>query len=308
MQLSGDPRGVARYLANYDKTGYNDLGMSVWFGEGGIRELLKRDQQLHVPSAQQSYTSSGPMAAYYDFAAGYCLSTPRTALAMKWILYVAAGMFTAGALHFAKPAVTFLEAPLQVRGIHYARELLFALGFLLVVVILSEPFLTQDSQKAPPSLRLQLPMTGSAVTAGTKSIKPTLMNQSNLSLTTLLVFFVLQGLLYLSCLIKLAEIRRQKVAPAMKLKLLENEEHLFDAGLYLGFAGTIVSLIFASLKVITFSLMAAYSCTAFGIIFVSIFKICHLRPARRRLLMEIDAATRELSIRPLGVHASAVQP
>jgi hypothetical protein len=150
-------------------------------------------------------------------------------------------------------------------------------------------------------------MTGSAVTAGIKSIKPKLMNQSNLSLTTLAVFFVLQGLLYLSCLIKLAEIRRQKVPPPMKLKLLENEDHLFDAGLYLGFAGTIVSLIFASLKVITFSLMAAYSCTAFGIIFVSIFKICHLRPARRVLLMEADAATREPA-RLGGVHASVAQP
>ena len=33
----------------------------------------------------------------------------------------------------------------------------------------------------------------------------------------------------------------------MKLKLLENEDHLFDAGLYLGFVGTIISLILVSL-------------------------------------------------------------
>ena len=55
----------------------------------------------------------------------------------------------------------------------------------------------------------------------------------------------------------------------MKLRLLENEDHLFDAGLYLGFVGTIVSLILASLGMINFSLMAAYSSTSFGIIFVS---------------------------------------
>ena len=34
--------------------------------------------------------------------------------------------------------------------------------------------------------------------------------------------------------------------------------------------------------------MAAYGSTSFGIIFVSIFKIFHLRPARRKLLLEAE--------------------
>jgi hypothetical protein len=76
----------------------------------------------------------------------------------------------------------------------------------------------------------------------------------------------------------------------MKLKLLENEDHLFDAGLYLGFFGTIASLIIASLGLVKFSLMAAYSSTSFGIIFVVVFKIFHLRPARRQLLLAAEAA------------------
>ena len=117
------------------------------------------------------------------------------------------------------------------------------------------------------------------------------MNQ--LSLLTLLLFFVLQGLLYTACLVKLAEIRRQNLPSRIKLKLLENEDHLFDAGLYLGFAGTIISLILVSLGVIQPSLMAAYSSTSFGIIFVSVFKIFHLRPARRTLLLEAEAAPAE---------------
>jgi hypothetical protein len=110
---------------------------------------------------------------------------------------------------------------------------------------------------------------------------------------TLLLFFVLQGLIYVACLFKLAEIRRQRVAPRIKLRLLENEEHLFDAGLYLGFVGTIVSLILVSLNIIQFSLMAAYSSTSFGIIFVSFFKIFHLRPARRKMLLEAEAVAEE---------------
>jgi hypothetical protein len=36
------------------------------------------------------------------------------------------------------------------------------------------------------------------------------------------------------------------------------------------------------------SLMAAYSSTSFGIIFVSILKIFHIRPLRRTLIMESE--------------------
>ena len=116
------------------------------------------------------------------------------------------------------------------------------------------------------------------------------MNQANK--LTMLLFFVVQGLLYVSCVVKLAEIRRQRVAPRMKLKLLENEDHLFDAGLYLGFLGTIIAFILYSMSHgQQFSLMVAYSSTSFGIIFVSFFKIFHLRPARRKLLVEADAAS-----------------
>jgi hypothetical protein len=101
---------------------------------------------------------------------------------------------------------------------------------------------------------------------------------------------VLQGLLYIASLVKLAEIRRQRVGPRVKLKLLENEEHLFDAGLYLGFLGTIVAFIIYSIYVRhQFDLMVAYSSTSFGILFVSCFKIFNLRPVRRKLLLEAEA-------------------
>jgi hypothetical protein len=42
---------------------------------------------------------------------------------------------------------------------------------------------------------------------------------------------------------------------------------------------------------VKFSLMAAYSSTSFGIIFVVIFKIFSLRPARRTLLLEAELGT-----------------
>ena len=107
---------------------------------------------------------------------------------------------------------------------------------------------------------------------------------------TLLLFFVLQALVYTACLVKLAEIRRQRVPARVKIKLLENEDHLFDAGLYLGFVGTIISFILVTMNVGKFSIMVAYSSTSFGIIFVSIFKIFNLRPLRRLYLLESEGS------------------
>jgi hypothetical protein len=277
---------------NFSETGMSDLRSSLRFGTGAVNELLKRDQQLYVSTARHEVANHDPFVAFFQSAADYCWHQPAIALIIKWLLYLAAGYFIATALHFARPAVSTLELPLQVGGFHVAREILFAIGFLLAVLLLTEPFLAQGSQKIDLPFRVRLPSVGSAVPAGNNSGKlpSTFMKDPN-ALLTLLLFFVLQALLYTACLFKLAEIRRQRVPARMKLRLLENEDHLFDAGLYLGFAGTIISLILVSMGYIKPSLMAAYSSTSFGIIFVSIFKIFHLRPARRLILLEAEAAS-----------------
>ena len=290
VELSGKPAAVAKYLANFPQTGQKDLGASLQFGAGGVNELLLRNQRLQNSSLSRS------------MAVDLCWRTPEFALTFKWFLFLATGFLLATAVRIVRKPLSPLERPLQVRGLHVAREILFALGFLFVVLLLSEPFLAQDSQNSEVRIRLQLPTVGKAVAAENIGAKHSIMNQ--LSLLTLLLFFVLQALLYVACLVKLAEIRRQHFPSHVKLKLLENEEHLFDAGLYLGFAGTIISLILVSMGIIKPSLMAAYSSTSFGVIFVSVFKIFHLRPYRRRILLEAEAA-KNLSAAPTAEHRLA---
>ena len=296
--LSGQPGEVGRYVMNYSQTGLKDLGESLRFGEGGLRVLLRQLKRPYASRSSERQWSNTPLGVLYASAVGYSWHEPQAALGVKWLIYLAAGFLLAMALHFALPAVSALERPLQVRGFHFAREILFALGFLVVVLFLSEPFLAQESQKAEFAFRLRLPMVGGAVAAGKTGIKASFMEPK--SLLTLLLFFVLQALIYTACLVKLAEIRRQRVPARMKLKLLENEDHLFDAGLYVGFAGTIISLIMVSMGVIKPSLMAAYSSTSFGIIFVSIFKIFNLRPERRRLLLAAETESPQPGL-PAGI-------
>ena len=289
VTLSGKPADVTRYVVTYSQTGLGDLGTSLRYGTGGLQELLRQQQRLYRSTFRQQLGRNPAVGAALGFAVDYGWRVPGAALAVKWLFYLASGFFLAMALHFALPAVSALEQPLQVRGFHIAREILFALGFLVVILLVSEPFLAQESQKAAFAIRLRLPTVGNVIAAGKPGVKASFMDPK--SLLTLLLFFVLQSLLYTACLFKLAEIRRQRVLPRVKLRLLENEDHLFDAGLYLGFAGTIVSLILVSLGIIKQSLMAAYSSTSFGIIFVSVFKIFNLRPVRRRLLLEAETET-----------------
>jgi hypothetical protein len=264
-----------------------------------VNELLRRNQQLCDAKLCGQIATLAGSGGVLGFISAHTPKTPGLALAAKWILYLLGGFFIAAAAHFAR-RIPALEKPLEVRGFHLARESLFALGFLLVVLLLSEPFLAQGSQKVFPTFQLRLPMVGSAVPAESPGASPKIMNQ--LSFLTMLLFFVLQSLLYVASLVKLAEIHRQAVPSRMKLKLLDNEDHLFDAGLYLGFLGTIISLILVSLGVFKQpSLMAAYSSTCFGILFVVAFKILNLRRARRQLLLKAEIE----STSPLAPTAAA---
>jgi hypothetical protein len=304
VDLSKQPAAVADYVGLFNQPGLNDLGTSLRFGAGGLNELLRRRQLIYDSKIRDRITAYAPAQFFSRAATDYALRTPWFALTVKWFFYLSAGFLMAAAVHVVR-IVPVLEEPLRVRGFHVFREILFALGFLLVVLLLSEPFLAQESPKVIFPLRLHLPGLGNAVAVAASNATSKLMNIPNL--LTLLLFFVLQALIYIACLVKLAEIRRQRVPPRVLLKLLENEDLLFDAGLYLGFCGCIVSLILVSLNVFHFSLMAAYSSTAFGIIFVVIFKIFHLRPVRRQLLLRAEeesvAADAAPPVRPSYVAA-----
>lgn len=289
VELSGDPKAVGEYTGTYRASGMRDIAAALPFGAGGVGELVRQNQRLYTSASRQLAAEYDPFAAILSVMADYSWRMPLFALILKWFLYLGAGFLLALALHFGRRPASNLEEPLQVRGFHIAREILFASGFLLIVLLVSEPFLTPESTAASVPFRLRIPTVGSAVQPGSANNKIPFMADKS-KIIPMLLFFVLQGLLYTACVVKLAEIRRQRVGPRVKLKLLENEEHLFDGGLYLGFLGTIVAFIIYSMyRGHQFDLMVAYSSTSFGILFVSFFKIFHLRPVRRKLLLEAEA-------------------
>ncbi|MBI2496932.1 MAG: hypothetical protein HYV75_03045, partial [Opitutae bacterium] len=96
--------------------------------------------------------------------------------------------------------------------------------------------------------------------------------------------------MYLICLVKISEVARSAVPSPTKLRLMENEENLFDGGLYIGIAGTATALVLQVLGIIDANLLAAYSSNLFGIVCVALVKIRHVRPYKRQLILEIQQA------------------
>ena len=120
-----------------------------------------------------------------------------------------------------------------------------------------------------------------------------LRNRSRSALTFGAIFFTVLGLfaaiqvgMYVICLLKISEIARQGVPAATKLRLMENEENLFDGGLYIGIAGTATALVLQVIGWIDANLLAAYSSNLFGIVCVALVKIRHVRPYKRKLILE----------------------
>lgn len=108
------------------------------------------------------------------------------------------------------------------------------------------------------------------------------------NLLALVVFFAVQLTVYIIALIKLREIKRQPIPSTLKLRILDNEENLFDAGLYLGLGGTGLSLVLLAMDVFSASPMIAYASTGFGVFFAAVLKIVHVRSYRRLLILQAD--------------------
>jgi hypothetical protein len=105
------------------------------------------------------------------------------------------------------------------------------------------------------------------------------------NLITLAIFLGLQIAVYRICLRRIRQIESGPGDTNLKLRLLENEDNLFDAGLYVGIAGTATALVLQVIGLIQPSLLAAYASNLFGIAGVAIIKIFHVRSLKQRLLI-----------------------
>jgi hypothetical protein len=289
LHVSESPHLVRRYLDFYPTTGLRDIRFALGTGTAAVQTLLESGDPIQYPTLREKFVRFAPIRAVYQPLVAVVMHEPVLGFAVKY------GLCLLGALLLAR-AITYLS-PSLVEEIVHARPFLtgpqVALGLCLlsIVIFLSESLVTRAAPAPELPFRIKFPM-ASPVLRATIPHQIRVMTD-NLATLSLLIFFVLQAAIYVFCRMKLAEIRRQTLPSKLKLRLLENEDNLFDGGLYFGFVGTVASLILVSIGIIKFSLMAAYSSTAFGIIFVSVLKIFSVRPYRRRLILDAEIAERQ---------------
>lgn len=177
-----------------------------------------------------------------------------------------------------------LHAPVWLRVATTGSIALVGFGLVWITV---EPKLLEFNagQRAMPTLDLASLHSLANISSSTG---PTMFDQ--VTLIVLLMFFVVQLMVFMFCMVRLKEVRSADEPARTKLQLLENEENLFDLGLYVGLGGTVGSLIMIVLNIVEASLMAAYASTLFGILFVAIFKVGILRPYRRELILAMKGS------------------
>ena len=149
----------------------------------------------------------------------------------------------------------------------------------LLLGSLPEPSITRP--KPLPTYRLSLALPVSPVKISQTpsfSMEPT-------NVITLAIFLAIQITVYRICVRRIRQIETGPGDPSLKLRLLENDDNLFDSGLYVGIGGTAIALVLQVLGVIQPSLLAAYSSNLFGITCVAVIKIFHVRACKQRLLL-----------------------
>lgn len=269
---------AAQYLIRFGKNGLADLKLALASGQGAVKELLSRQEPVNR-------SASGALGTMASFA----LFHPQLTLALKYLGYALAAWLVLRGLDRA--VVGPLERTLALPALTHLRSGVLSVVFAGLMIIATEPFLLHAAPPSEYQLRLRLPVlvANAEISPPAKSQPAPTMDSS--TLLSIGLFAALQVAMYFICLVKIRDVGRQQVPPLVKLKLMENEENLFDGGLYVGIAGTATALVLQVLRVIEPNLLAAYASNLFGIICVALVKIRHVREYKRQLILEAQGAT-----------------
>ncbi len=268
---------LVTYLQTQGDAAIDDLRLALGSGRDAVRLLLRRQ----VPVNRQPATPAPP--AFVVFS----LLQPKAALAAKYLGWFLGAFLLLRALDRAALGSERREdattRPHLVSG---------ALALLLagIFVAATEPSLVKPRPLPAPKLSFAVPVLGSLTEPDTLTRQPATFAMDINTLLSISFFASLQIAMYLVCLAKIRQIGRGDLPPLVKLRLMENEENLFDGGLYVGIGGTATALVLQVLGVIEPNLLAAYSSNLFGICCVALVKIRHVRPFKNRLILEGQAA------------------
>ncbi|MCF7688614.1 MAG: hypothetical protein K9M98_00960 [Cephaloticoccus sp.] len=270
---------VANYLIKYGKPGAEDLRTALACGQGAVRQLMLRQ----VPVNRGRVPGMGELA-------GVALLHPRLMLAVKYLGYLVGAFLVFRGLEryfFPRPEIRDPALPRMQSGV-------LALVAAALIIVATEPFLLNAAPISEYRFKIVIPLLANS--AVPPPVEPNSIHAMNPStIVSIGIFALLQVGIYLICLRKLREIQWQHLSPQLKLRLVENEDNLFDSGLYVGMMGTAAALVLQVMGVIDHNLLAAYASNLFGLVCVALVKIRHVRGFKRRLIMEAQSVGAQAS-------------
>lgn len=284
LALQADPTAIATYTGLHADSAWRALRTASVMGSGAVQSLLAIGKPLYQPPAIW-YRIPERIRASQNAFKGFAESAPAGALVVRVAAFALCGFLLVGMLR----GVVLGPQPRgrRSRTLWQLDRLAGAAVVTILLWVLIEPGLLEFHPNQQGVLQIQLAQLLPDSPPDTSSIP--MIDQ--VTIIVLVLFFVLQLFVFLFGLLKMAEIRRLAVSAAVKLRLLDNEENLFDLGLYVGLGGTVSSLILIVLQFVDASLMAAYASTLFGILFVGILKVGFVRPFRRSLVLASSGDT-----------------
>lgn len=291
MVLGGGGGGVGDFIGRHGEPGLQDLRLAVGLGGGAVRELLARGVRVERVSVAGWL---GRLEATRELElklARLVLRSPRVSLIARQLLLLD-GLFLVllglwNGRHALRHQTHRQFEPKPDLGV--LAVVAITAGILLFLV--SERYIFSKTNPSGNAGGVRVPALRIRLRADIPHVKSSAMNEKIIGM--LVVFFAIQFAIYLVGLGRLRHIRGRPVEDGIKLRLLDNEESVFDAPLYLGIAGSVLALVLRLTGFDDVSLMASYSSTLFGILFCFLLKVIHVRPYRQQLILE--SASREQS-------------
>ncbi|MFP6886197.1 MAG: hypothetical protein VB997_01495, partial [Opitutales bacterium] len=292
--LSEDPSAVLAYVQGYpvyEKDGdadaavaaLRDLEFAMGHGANALDHLLAMKRKVHRPGWALSFLQ--PMFPLLGGGALTWLSHTyrKTALVLKLCFFLLAGALFAAAIANLLPKPDYrrsLGSPI----LRFLRSFTVGATTSLVVFLSLEPSLLQTPRGQVSVASFDFALANLLMTANDGA-----MAEQSLTIVTAAVsgtFLLMQLVIFVFCLLRISQVKREEADSRLKVDLLDNEENLFDLGLYVGLGGTVLSLILLLvLDVKQDALIGAYTSTLFGILFVAALKIFFVRPYRNHLLV-----------------------
>jgi len=293
--LSGNPSGILRFVSNYPvyvkdgdddaaESALEDIKLAMFYGKGALDHLLERNRPIYEPGLAVRLVEPAFPIFGGQLLTGLSHRHFDLSISLKIILLIAA--FFCLLLFIAK---TVPRPDYQRSQSHFAlrwtRRFSASALFALLGVLALEPTLLQTPRGQVSVAGFDFALANLLAYANEES-----MADQNLTIVTAIVagvFLLIQIVIFMICMSRVSQIKNEELKAGLKLGLLDNEENLFDLGLYIGLGGTVLSLILLLvLDVKQDALIGAYTSTLFGILFVAALKIVIIRPYRNHLLVK----------------------